>query len=81
MPFPAKWHRQLEGITFLDPQTLIVSDEGAGKRARLHCTRSQMVDNVSVQPNPQPIRCLQKAGIEDWLTLTYALIEDGNVNF
>lgn len=35
MPFPAKWHRQAEGITFLDPHTLIVSDEGAGKRARL----------------------------------------------
>ena len=35
MKFPAKWHRQTEGITFAPDYTLIVSDEGAGKRARL----------------------------------------------
>ncbi len=35
MKFPAKWHRQVEGITFSNEQTLIVADEGAGKRARL----------------------------------------------
>ncbi len=33
--FPAQWHRQTEGITFASDGTLIVSDEGAGKRARL----------------------------------------------
>lgn len=33
--FPAQWHRQAEGITFAADGTLIVSDEGAGKRARL----------------------------------------------
>ena len=33
--FPAQWHRQVEGITFAADGTLIVSDEGAGKRARL----------------------------------------------
>jgi len=35
MKFPAAWHRQAEGITFAADGTLIVSDEGAGKRARL----------------------------------------------
>ena len=35
MKFPADWHRQPEGITFAADNTLIVSDEGAGKRARL----------------------------------------------
>lgn len=35
MKFPAEWHRQVEGITFAPDYTLIVSDEGAGKRARL----------------------------------------------
>ncbi len=33
--FPARWHRQLEGITFGPDGSLIVSDEGAGRRARL----------------------------------------------
>lgn len=33
--FPAEWHRQAEGVTFTTPGTLIVADEGAGKRARL----------------------------------------------
>ncbi len=33
--FLAQWHRQVEGITFAADGTLIVSDEGAGKRARL----------------------------------------------
>ena len=33
--FPADWHRQIEGITFAADHTLIISDEGAGKRARL----------------------------------------------
>ena len=32
---PQKWHRQPEGITFGADNTLIVSDEGSGKRARL----------------------------------------------
>ena len=35
MKFPAAWHRQAEGITFAPDNTLLVSDEGAGKRARL----------------------------------------------
>ena len=33
--FPAQWHRQTEGITFAADGTLIISDEGAGKKARL----------------------------------------------
>ncbi len=33
--FPVQWHRQAEGITFAADGTLIISDEGAGKRARL----------------------------------------------
>ena len=33
--FPAQWHRQIEGITFAADGTLIVSDEGAGRKARL----------------------------------------------
>ena len=33
--FPAQWHRQAEGITFAEDGTLIIADEGAGKRARL----------------------------------------------
>ena len=33
--FPAQWHRQAEGITFDVDGTLIIADEGAGKRARL----------------------------------------------
>ena len=33
--FPAQWHRQAEGITFDADGTLIIADEGAGKRARL----------------------------------------------
>ncbi len=33
--FPAQWHRQVEGITFATDGTLIVSDEGAGRKARL----------------------------------------------
>ena len=33
--FPAKWHRQIEGITFAADGTLIVADEGAGRRGRL----------------------------------------------
>jgi len=35
MKFPADWHRQVEGITFAPDRALIVSDEGAGKHARL----------------------------------------------
>ena len=31
--FPARWHRQIEGITFAADNTLIVADEGAGKKA------------------------------------------------
>lgn len=33
--FPARWHRQVEGITFGANGTLIVADEGAGRRGRL----------------------------------------------
>ena len=33
--FLAQWHRQAEGITFAADGTLIVSDEGAGRKARL----------------------------------------------
>ena len=33
--FPAKRHRQTEGITFAEDGTLIIADEGAGKKARL----------------------------------------------
>ena len=33
--FPTKWHRQTEGITFAADGTLIIADEGAGKKARL----------------------------------------------
>ena len=33
--FSAPWHRQVEGITFAADSTLIVADEGAGKKARL----------------------------------------------
>lgn len=33
--FPARWHRQIEGITFGPDGALVVSDEGAGGRARL----------------------------------------------
>ena len=33
--FPAKWHRQAEGIAFAADGTLIVADEGAGRRGRL----------------------------------------------
>ncbi|MDE2999824.1 MAG: SdiA-regulated domain-containing protein [Gemmatimonadota bacterium] len=32
---PAKWHRQAEGITFAADGTLIVADEGAGRKGRL----------------------------------------------
>ncbi len=32
---PARWHRQVEGITFAADGALIVADEGAGGRARL----------------------------------------------
>ena len=33
--FPARRHRQTEGITFAADGTLIIADEGAGKKARL----------------------------------------------
>ncbi len=33
--FPAQEHRQAEGITFTEDSTLIIADEGAGKKARL----------------------------------------------
>ena len=33
--FPAQWHRQPEGITFAADATLIIADEGSGKKARL----------------------------------------------
>ena len=33
--FPARWHRQTEGITFAADSTLIIADEGSGKKARL----------------------------------------------
>lgn len=33
--FPAEWHRQPEGITFAADGTLIVADEGVGRKARL----------------------------------------------
>ena len=33
--FSAPWHRQVEGISFAADSTLIVADEGAGKKARL----------------------------------------------
>ena len=33
--FPARWHRQAEGITFTGDNTLIIADEGAGGKARL----------------------------------------------
>ncbi len=32
---PAKWHRQVEGIAFAADGTLIVADEGAGRKGRL----------------------------------------------
>ena len=32
---PAQWHRQPEGITFTADGTLIIADEGSGKKARL----------------------------------------------
>ena len=33
--FPVQWHRQPEGITFAPDGTLIIADEGSGKKARL----------------------------------------------
>ena len=33
--FQARWHRQVEGITFAADGTLIVADEGAGRKGRL----------------------------------------------
>ena len=33
--FPARWHRQTEGITFAADSALIIADEGAGGKARL----------------------------------------------
>ena len=33
--FLAPWHRQAEGITFAADDTLIIADEGAGRKARL----------------------------------------------
>ena len=33
--FPIDWHRQTEGITFAADGTLIIADEGVGKKARL----------------------------------------------
>ena len=33
--FSAKWHRQVEGIAFAADGTLIVADEGAGRKGRL----------------------------------------------
>ena len=33
--FSAPWHRQVEGISFAADSTLIVADEGSGKKARL----------------------------------------------
>lgn len=33
--FPMQWHRQPEGITFAADGTLIIADEGSGKKARL----------------------------------------------
>ncbi len=33
--FPTQWHRQPEGITFAADGTLIIADEGSGKKARL----------------------------------------------
>ena len=33
--FPARWHRQVEGITFAADGTLIIADEGAGRKGRL----------------------------------------------
>ena len=33
--FPVEWHRQPEGITFAADGTLIIADEGSGKKARL----------------------------------------------
>ncbi|RKU33340.1 hypothetical protein C6499_01430 [Candidatus Poribacteria bacterium] len=33
--FPVQWHRQPEGITFAADGTLIIADEGSGKKARL----------------------------------------------
>lgn len=33
--FPAQWHRKPEGITFAADGTLIIADEGDGKKARL----------------------------------------------
>ena len=31
----APWHRQMEGITFADDNTLIIADEGRGRKGRL----------------------------------------------
>lgn len=33
--FPAEWHRQAEGISFAADGTLIIADEGVGRKARL----------------------------------------------
>ena len=33
--FPARWHRQAEGITFAVDSSLIIADEGVGGKARL----------------------------------------------
>lgn len=33
--FPVQWHRKPEGITFTEDGTLIIADEGDGKKARL----------------------------------------------
>ena len=33
--FPARWHRQIEGITFAADNALIVADEGAGGKAKV----------------------------------------------
>ena len=50
--FPAQWHRQIEGITFAADGTLIVSDEGAGRKARL--TLYPVSDNQYHKPNLHP---------------------------
>lgn len=33
--FPSQWHTQAEGITFAEDGTLIIADEGGGRKARL----------------------------------------------
>ena len=43
--FSAKWHRQVEGITFAGDNALIVADEGAGRKAGITVYPAKKLDN------------------------------------